>query len=158
MGLEEDYREGVENIEEGLESRFSQKRASRAKKILDQLLPFALIGIGSIITVMFVLPVNPGTRTAVNLLNYGLIIYFSARLVVAARLATSRKQFFEQHWLDFLLIIPVFSIMREARVGRAIAEFLPFEEEALLGAYIGRLSIAGKLTKISRIVKRSVGF
>ncbi len=158
MGLEDDYREGVENIEEGLESRFTQRKASKAKKVLDQLLPLALIGIGSILTVTFVLPVNSGTRTAVNILNYGLIIYFGARLVVAARLATSRRQFFEQHWLDFLLVIPVFSIMREAKIGRALAEVMPFEGEALLGAYVGRLSIAGKLTRMGRIVKRSIGF
>ena len=160
MGLTKEYREEVEDIERSVESVISRHQASRVKKILDKVLPLALLGVLFLIMTAFVIPVSQRMATWINYLNWAVIVYFAARLAVEFRLATSSNEFVHEHWLDFMLVVPAFSVLREVKVAKLLEELeiLSIDTETVIGsAALSRLGIAGQITRIIRIVKRSFG-
>ncbi len=156
----ENYAEDIEDIEESIEGRFSRHRAHQIKILLDHIMPFVLLLIGFIIVFEFFLTVTPRMATWITWANWALIGYFVARLGVSYRLSTNHEKFVDDHWLDILLVIPLFSIVQEVRLARvapALAD-LPVFRRGIL--HITEISStagnAAKLTRITRIIKRSV--
>lgn len=161
MGLTEDYREEVRELESSVEEALiPRKKAFRAKKWLDRLLPLALIAFSFVILIGMGISVNPAVAKMINYLNWAVIAYFAARLVVGFRLAKSNRKFFKQHWMDFALVIPAFSLLKEVRMFQFLteSELFSVESEAIAGsaAATRNAGIFAKLTRIVRIVKRSI--
>lgn len=158
MGLEH-YREDVEKLEESVESRVSRTRAYRMKMMLDQVMPFVILLIGFIVVFEFLLSISPAMARWISWANWALILYFAARLGVAYRLSTDHEQFVHQHWLDILLVVPAFSLMQEVRlasVAPALDDLPVFERGVLHSVRSGsKAENAAKLTRITRIIKRS---
>lgn len=156
----EDYVEDVEKLEKSLESRFSRHRAHQIKIALDNVMPFILLLVGFVVVFQFFLTVTPAMEIWINRANWALIAYFGARLIVSYRLSTDHDRFMQQHWLDILLVIPLFSIVQEIRVARiapALAELPAFERGILKVTQLrSTAGNAAKLTRIVRIIKRSV--
>lgn len=156
----ENYREDVEGIEESIEGRFSRHRAHQIKVALDNVMPFILLLVGFVIVFEFFLTVTPAMQTWISWANWTLIGYFGARLAVAYRLSTNHEQFMDNHWLDILLVVPVFSVLQEVRVARlapALADLPVFQRGILhITEMRSTAGTAAKLTRIVRIIKRSV--
>lgn len=161
MSLQEEYRDQVQKIEDSMDAVIPRREASRLKRLLDSLLPLALISLTSVIAVHFFIGVNARTATVVNYLNWAVIFYFAARLVVEFRLSKKRDEFLQNHWVDALLVVPAFSLVREVKLFKLLeeAEFLSLESETITGSAIAvrEIGVAGKLSRIVRIVKRSIG-
>ncbi|MFB6215418.1 MAG: hypothetical protein ABEJ72_00380 [Candidatus Aenigmatarchaeota archaeon] len=160
MGLTEDYAERVQEVERSVEEVFSREDASRLKKFLDSILPFAVLSLAFVLLVGFVIPVNYEMVRYINYVNWFVIVYFAARLGVGLRLASSKKHFMEQHWLDFALVIPAFSLLQELRMLEMMEEFefMNVEGGKVLGSVVATqtLGVATKLTRITRVVKKSI--
>lgn len=159
MSLTEDYREAVEKTQEKMESSFTRSHASRMKKSMDDVLPLMFVLLGCIMVFSFFIPVSQRMATWVTYANYLVIVYFVARLVVEYRLAVSGEPFFRNHWLDFLMVVPAFSILEEVKFFRMLDDIVEVEAMpgALSGAATRATSVSTKITKIFRIVKRSIG-
>ena len=157
MGLIHEYQEDVENLEKSIESRYSYNDALDLKIFLDNILPFILILVTFVILFGFFLPVNATVQKWVGWANWTVIGYFSLRLFVGFRLARSKEKFIRQHWFDFLLIIPLFSLLAQAQVFGLLGEMnLPVEEGLVTPAIVQNTGVAAQMTRITRIVSRSV--
>jgi len=155
VGITSEYREEVEELESSLEKRLMPRgKASRAKKILDRLLPFALLSLAFVFLIGFGIPVGEKVALVIKYLNWALVLYFAARLVVGFRLAKSNRKFFRQHWLDFALVIPAFSLLKEVKALRLLEEFgvIKISEDTVAGSVFASRN-AGVFTKITRIVR-----
>lgn len=167
MGLTQDYREDVESVKDSMDKKIMGEDALSLKKSLDDVLPFIFLLLGFSILFGFVLPVNHTLAVYVTWANYVVIAYFAVRLVVEFRLSNSSDSFFKDHWLDMLMVIPAVSIIQEARLFRFIGG-LQFLDDIGLAARNSKLltgsatlegtGIAARLTKIARMIKRSIGF
>ncbi|MFB6209070.1 MAG: hypothetical protein ABEJ56_02925 [Candidatus Nanohaloarchaea archaeon] len=159
MNLSEEYRKEVERIGEATEQLISKKKAFRLKAFLDQILPVALLSLTFVVLFGLFVPVTEKLRIYITYLNWGVIVYFAARLAIEFRLSSHRDTFFRTHWLDFLLVVPAVSVLREVRTFGALSDLGLFDEEALVSAaFLKELGVSAQLTKISRIVKKSIGF
>ena len=161
MGLTEEYREDVEDLETSIEEALiSEKRAFKAKKWLDRLLPLALISLAFIFLIGIGVSLNPAVAKAINYLNWIVIIYFGARLLVGFRLAQSNKKFFRSHWMDFVLVVPAFSLLREVKILQFITdlEIFSIKGEAVAGSAVAsnNAGIFAKIARIVRIGKKSI--
>jgi len=76
---------------------------------------------------------------------------------MAFRLAESDREFLRQHWFDALIIIPAFTLVQEIK---ALAIFEEAESgEATAGIMTTQnAGIAAQITKIVKIIKRSISF
>lgn len=161
MGITSEYRERVEELESSMEKKFMPRgKASRAKNILDKLLPFALLSLAFIFMIGLGIPVSEKVARSVNYLNWSVIAYFVARLFVSFRLSRSNKQFFRQHWLDFALVVPAFSLLKEVKALQMFKEleFLSLEEDMVAGSAVAsrNMGVFAKVTRIVRILRRSI--
>ncbi len=156
MGLTEDYKEDIREIESSVEGVISRKDASRMKSFLDQILPFALLSLTFVIFFGFFIPVPDKAAVYINYLNWILVFYFAARLAVEFRLSKHRETFVQNHILDFLLIIPAFSVLKQLKVLDLFAEMELFEEETVISAaFMKEAGIATQVSRITRIIKKS---
>ncbi|MFB6189999.1 MAG: hypothetical protein ABEJ91_00305 [Candidatus Nanohaloarchaea archaeon] len=159
MGLE-NYRDEVEEIESSLESHLSRNRAYRLKMLLDRVMPMVLLLIGFIVVFEFFLNVTAAMERWITWANWALIFYFATRLGVAYRLSTNHERFVHRHWLDILLVVPAFSLLQEVRLARIAPALddLPVFERGILRSFqaSSQAENAAKLTRITRIIKRSV--
>lgn len=158
VNLEEEYHKEVERVGKSLEEVISRRKASRAKSLLDSILPIALLSLTFVILFGFFVPVTETMEVYITYLNWSVIAYFTVRLTVELRLSKHRERFVQNHLLDFLLVIPAFSVLQEMKLLRVLGEANLFEEQtAMSAAFIKEASIAGRMTRITRIIKRSVG-
>lgn len=161
MGLTEEYKEDIEELEASIEETLvPRKEAFRAKKLLDLLLPVALISLAFVLLIGLGVSVSPTVATVINYLNWAVIGYFAARLIVGFRLAKSNKKFFKNHWLDFALVVPAFSLLKEVRLLQFVQELEIFsiEGETIAGSAVAsrNAGVLAKVTRIVRIGKRSI--
>ena len=154
MGSIEDK---VLEVEERVENLVPETYRARLKVFMDQLMPVALILLGSLVTFHFFMPVNENISRTITYANYALIVFFTLRLGLGFSLADSHKRFLRQHWFDALLVIPTVSLLNEVRfltVFEAEAE-----EQALFGFLFTRSTmVAGQITKIIKIAWRTIKF
>ncbi len=152
MSLRGDYQDRVEGIEESLDRSFSYRNAVDLKIFLDNMLPFIFMLLTFVIIFEFFFPVNATMAMWIQWANWTVIIYFALRLGVEFKLSGSRHSFFRQHWFDMLLVIPAFSVLKEARAARLFS----LGDDALVGSSAVRnTGAAARLTRIARVVKRS---
>ena len=160
MSLKAEYRDKVEDVESAVEDVVSRQRASRAKHVLDGFLPLALLSLTLVFFTAFGVSVSREFATVINYLNWVVIAYFAARLGVGLRLASSKEQYFKNHWMDFVLVVPAFSLLREVKLFQIVAELEIFniEAETLAGsAFLSRSAgVAAKISRIIRILWRSI--
>jgi len=161
MGLTDQYREDIEELKSSIEeSLISEKRAFEAKKWLDRLLPLVLILLSSVILIGMGVSVNPMIASTINYLSWGVIIYFAARLAVGFRIAKSNRKFFRNHWMDFVLVIPAFSLLEEVQLFKFLEDIQLFsidtETAAGSAAATRNTGLFAKVTRIVRIGKKSV--
>lgn len=158
VDLDEEYRKEVERVGESLEKVISRKKAFQVKSLLDWILPIALLSLTFVLLFSLFIPVTDKMAIYVNYLNWGVIIYFAARLAIELRLSTHRERFVQNHLLDFLLVIPAFSVLKQVKLLEVFEELELFEEETMVtAAFMKEASLAGQMTRITRIIKRSIG-
>lgn len=159
MSFESEYRGNLENIEDSLESAVSRHRATRIKSFLDYILPVALLSLTFVIVFSIAVQLTEQVRVYVSYLNWAVILYFASRLIVELRLSDNRERFIQNHWFDFALVIPAFSFLKQIKILELVSEFDLLEQEnALISAKFFREAvIATEVTRITRIVKRSIG-
>jgi hypothetical protein len=163
MGITAEYRDQVENVQSSMENKIAGQDALSIKSALDDILPFVILLLAFSVMFSFVVPVSNNLSVWITRANYLVIVYFAARLAVEFKLSNSNHQFVHDHWLDMLMVIPAFSILQEAKFVR-LADDL-FEEYELLsssemmtGSAFRSTGVAARMTKISKIVKRSISF
>jgi hypothetical protein len=150
-------RDKVLGIEKKIENFIPENRRSQLKILMDQLMPLALILLGSLITMHFFLPVNQQVSQSITMLNYGLITFFVLRLGLGFSLADSHRKFLRQHWFDALLVIPTVSLLNEVRLLSLFEA--EAEEQAFLGFLFTRSTVlASQVTRIIKIVWRTIKF
>jgi hypothetical protein len=111
----------------------------------------------AVVVLTFFVDIGTSAARIINYLNWLLVFYFALRLGAAFRLASSDRKFLKQHWFDALLVIPAFSLLKEVRA-LTVLEETATEKTAISAAATRNVGIAGKLTKIIRIIKRSLSF
>lgn len=161
MGLTQEYREKIEELESSVEETLvPRKKAFKAKKWLDRLLPVALIALSFIIFMGVGVSVSPTVANAINYLNWAVIAYFAARLLIGFRLAQSNRKFFKNHWMDFVLVIPAFSLLKEVQLFQMLDEIELFsiQGETIAGSAVAtrNLGVFAKSARIIRIAKKSI--
>jgi hypothetical protein len=157
MSWQEEVADRVKGVEEETKQFLPRKYAAEFKLFLDRFLPYALILLLSMIVLNFLGNITDQTSRAIRYLNWLLICYFSLRLAMAFRLAESDREFLRQHWFDALIIIPAFTLVQEIK---ALAIFEEAESgEATAGIMTTQnAGIAAQITKIVKIIKRSISF
>lgn len=156
MGLTKEYKEDIRELESSVEEVISRKNASRMKTVLDQILPFALLSLTFVVFFGFFIPVPDKAAVYINYLNWILVAYFASRLAVEFRLSKHRETFVQNHILDFLLVIPAFSVLKELKLLDLLAEVELFEGETMMSAaFMKEAGIATQVSRITRIIKRS---
>jgi hypothetical protein len=156
VSWQERVAEKVKEKEEEVESVVPRSYAAKLKSFLDRFLPYSLILLFVVFLLTFIVDIGASTARIINYINWALILYFVLRLGAAFRLASSDREFLKQHWFDALLIIPAFSVLRELKAVIVLEETALAEEGAMSAAATRNVGIAGKTTKIIRIVKRSL--
>ncbi len=159
MGLTEEYRDELEGVEKSLDRQVTGESFLDLKSALDNVLPFILLLLGFVILFTFFVPVTARVEKWIVWGNWIVISYFAVRLVVEFKLSNSDQEFVRQHWLDMLIVIPVFSIFEEVKMMQVVreSEFLPVSREVMTGsATVESTGIAARLTKISRIIRKSL--
>lgn len=159
VGLTEEYQDKVEGVTESMDSRLKDQDALSIKSSLDDILPMILIVLLFVVLFNFVIPVGQKLHLWVTWANYLVIAYFSVRLIVEYRLASSHEKFFHEHLFDFLMIVPAVSILEEVKLFQAARDYEIVEQTPgfLTGASLPTLGISARLGKIFRIIKRSIG-
>ena len=158
MSWKKDLKHKVKKVEEDVEGFVPRLYAAKLKVFLDIFLPYALILLGSLVTLNFFGNVDARTAQIIHYLNWLLVSYFILRFAAAFRLAESDREFLKNHWFDALLVIPAFSLIQELRVFQILDE-IGFGEKAASGALATRnAGIAAQITKIVKIIKRSISF
>jgi hypothetical protein len=141
-----------------LPTRISEKRFAAVKQLLDNILPFMLLLLAFIILFQFAFPVTEQLQQYLTLANWGVMAYFAVRLAVDYRLSGPDDNFWQNHWMDVLMVVPLFSAAREARLARAAEETVVASdagEQLLATSAIRNSRAAAKVTRILRIIKRS---
>jgi hypothetical protein len=158
VSWQEDVAERVKQAEENVEGFLPRSYAAHTKRLLDKFLPYSMILLGSLITLNFIVEVGQSAAQIINYINWILIGYFSLRLALAFRLAKSDTEFLKKHWFDALLVLPAFTLLQEARALAAVGLGIE-EESAVVGALASRnAGLASQITRIIRIIKRSISF
>jgi len=160
MGLTQEYREQIEDLEESMDAQIAGEDALSLKQSLDNVLPFIFLLLGFIVLFGFVVPVSERVAVWVNWANYVVLSYFGVRLMVEYRLSNSNDQFVKDHWMDMMMVIPAFSLLREVKLIQFFEESLlaRFAPEVAAGSASFRsTTVAAKLTRIARVMKRSIG-
>lgn len=142
-----------------LESRVSDRHFAATKDVLDNILPVMLLLLTFLIVFQFAFPVTNQLQQYITLANWGVMAYFAVRLAVDYRLSGPDEQFWRSHWMDILMVLPLFSIMQEARMARAAEETIEatgVSEELIATSALRNSQAAAKLTRIFRILKRSI--
>lgn len=159
MGLEE-YREDVEEVGASIESQLSRSQAYRIKSSLDRVMPAVILLIGFVLVFEFLLSVTPAMQQWITWANWVLVAYFATRLAISYRLSTNHDKFIHRHWLDILLVVPAFSLLQEVKLARLAPALddLPVFERGILHSVqaSSEAENAAKLTRITRIIKKSV--
>lgn len=146
-----------------IDNRTSDRRFRGAKTVLDHTLPFALLLLTFLIVFQYAITVTPQLQQWITWANWVVVGYFASRLVVDFKLADPDEPFLREHWLDILMIIPLFSIAKELRGVKLIEEAA--QESKLLaeaGDSIAATSalrnskVAAKITRSIRLLKRSL--
>ncbi|QGA80638.1 hypothetical protein [Candidatus Nanohalobium constans] len=153
MSWQDDVASRVKSVEDEVEGVFPRSYAAKTKVFLDHFMPFALIMLGSLLTVNYLVPVTAKMSVYINYANWILVAYFSLRLAMAFRLAESDRKFLKQHWFDALLVIPAFTLLKEFRGLTLIEETLAEQETEQA---LTNLPIAAQISRIIRIIKRSI--
>lgn len=155
MGLTKEYREEIEELETSIEETLvPEKKAFKAKKWLDRLLPVGLILLSFVLLIGMGVSVSPTVANIINYLNWAVVGYFAARLLIGFRLAKSNRKFFKNHWMDFVLVVPAFSLLREVQLFKFLEELeiLSINGETIAGSAVASRN-AGVFSKIARIVR-----
>ena len=148
-------REKILEIENKIQAFAPDNKRADAKILLDKLMPIALILLGSLATFHFFIPVNNQLSNTVQLVNLGLLLFFTARLALAFSLAKSHKNFLKQHWFDVLLIIPVIGLFTDLKLLAMIESEV--EEKTLLGFLFARSTLlAGQIARVYTWIRRIV--
>ncbi|MFB6204759.1 MAG: hypothetical protein ABEJ75_03870 [Candidatus Nanohaloarchaea archaeon] len=157
MGLRSRYRKDLEELETSVEHRLSKRHLTNTKRFLDGFMPLAVLMIAFLVFTQFLGPLDPVYIRFINYANWALIAFFAVRLGIAYRLSNSHQDFVHRHWLDIMLLIPVFSMLQEVRAFSLVAgEEAPVAEELVASSTVANTGLAAKFTKMARIVKRSV--
>ncbi|MFP4230127.1 MAG: hypothetical protein ACLFRK_03220 [Candidatus Nanohaloarchaea archaeon] len=147
----------VVEVEERVENVIPENQRARLKVLMDQLMPVALMLLGSLITFHYFVSVSQQLSQAITVLNYVLIGFFTLRLGLGFSLADSHRTFLRQHWFDALLVIPTVSLLNEARFLTLLEA--ETEEQAVIGFLFTRSTVlAGQITRIFKIIWRTVKF
>lgn len=158
MSWQEKVAERAKKKEEELERVVPRSYAARVKVLLDRFLPYSLILLFSLIVLSILGGVNSRTATVIYYLNWTLVGYFALRLALAFRLAKNDTEFLKQHWFDALLVVPAFTLVQEFKAFKVFENSVQ-GEEALSGMAVTRnAGIASQITRIVRIIKRSLSF
>ncbi|QKQ98054.1 hypothetical protein GKQ38_00755 [Candidatus Nanohaloarchaea archaeon] len=157
MGLNDEYGEKVRNVEESVSLITSKKSASRLKSVLDYFLPLALILMAFVVFFQF-FSLGSTAEAYINYFNWIVIVFFAARLGIGFRLAKSNTKFVEDHWLDILMVIPALSIAEELEMGGVLEQEIAGEKATAGLAIIRNLDLSAKMTRITRMIKRSFQF
>lgn len=145
-------RNHIENVAEDIEGLIPQSQRARLKVFLDQLMPAALVLLGSMVTFTFFISPGPQLSYAVSVLNVALVVFFAVRLGLAFSLADSHGKFLRQHWFDALLVLPALALVKEIRVltmieseteERAIVSFI-FARTTVISSQIARIYTWGR--------------
>lgn len=142
-----------------LHSPFSDKNFSAAKSTLDGALPFVLLLLTLLIVFQFAFPVTQKLQGWLSLANWGVILYFVVRLGVDYRLHEPGEAFWRNHWMDVLMVIPLFSFVQEARIAKVAEETIGLTaagDELAATTALRNSQAAAKITRIARIIRRSV--
>lgn len=149
-------------IKKELDERFSDRYFAAVKAVLDSTLPFVLLLVTLLVVFEFGVQVTSQIQGWINIANWAVIGYFVARLVVDFKLSDPGEPFLRRHWLDILMVLPLFSVAREVKVMKLLEEsqlITLFNEEGLIAtSALQNTQVAAKLTRIVRIIKRSLSF
>jgi hypothetical protein len=160
MGITDEYRSQVESVQDSMENKIAGQDALSIKSALDDVLPFIVLLLAFVIMFSFVVPVSDRLSVWVKYANYLVIAYFATRLGVEFKLANSKNQFVSDHWLDMLMVVPAFSILQEAKIMKIVEETVlaRYGSKMFTGSALQGTGIAARLTRISRMVKKSLRF
>ncbi|MFB6244945.1 MAG: hypothetical protein ABEJ03_01210 [Candidatus Nanohaloarchaea archaeon] len=150
MGLSEEYGERLSRLHEDLEQEIPDGELARLKESLDDVLPVVLILLFFVVVFSFIGPVSDRMAAWITYANYVVILYFASRLLVEYRLSDPEGSFFRNHILDFAMLIPAFSILEEVKLAAAL------EDSELAAGSAAQAGVVARLTKISRIIRRSI--
>lgn len=141
-----------------LHSLFSDRKAAAVKSRLDHFLPLVLLLLALLVVFQFMFAVTPELQQWVNVANWSVAGYFAIRLAVDYKLHDPGEQFWRNHWLDILMVIPLFSLIQEARIIRLAEESLiaSVGEEMVATSAIRNTKVAAEVTRIVRILRRSI--
>jgi hypothetical protein len=157
VSLEKEYGNRLDSIQNSVDENLSEQGFLSLKLVLDNVMPFILLLIVFVIIFQFFVPITPGVQIWIDRANWTLITYFALRLAVVYRLSNNHTEFFRQHWLDMLLVIPLFSLLQEVRALKLLEEASLLGTESASGSRAAASTgAAAKLTRISRIIKRSI--
>lgn len=142
-----------------LSSRFSDQRIASVKARLDSALPFVLMLLTLLLVFQFAFAVTPRMQVWINYASWGVAAYFAVRLVVDYKLHEPGERFWRSHWLDILMVIPLFTLLQEARVAKIAQESLfasQIGEEVAATTALRNTKVAAEVTKMARLIRRSV--
>lgn len=115
-------------------------KAERFDAAIGKLLPIVLV---LLLAYLYVKLFTDIQHVAVSILEYGLILYFTAELAVKRWLSESWRQFFAEHWLKIVLVLPFFRSFRLIGLAGRSAP-----------GWIRALPYAQKLSKLSILIKK----
>ena len=145
----------VNKIEQNIEALVPKSNQARFKLFLDQFMPAALIGLGSLLTFNFLVTPTEQASSIINILNITVICFFSIRFLVSLSLAESNKEFLKDHWFDALLVLPALTLLKEVRLLFIIES--ETEERALLSFIFARSTIiSGRITRMYTWLRRTL--
>ena len=145
----------VKQIERNVEALVPKSNQARFKLFLDQFMPAALIGLGSLLTFNFLVTPTQQASVIVNWLNLSLVSFFTLRFLVSLSLAKSNKEFLKEHWFDALLVLPALTLLREFRMLFVIESEI--EDRALLSFVFARSTVmSGQLARAYTWIRRTL--
>ena len=145
----------VKQIERNVEALVPKNNQARFKILLDQFMPAALIGLGSLLTFNFLVTPTQQASLIVNWLNLSLVFFFTVRFLVSLSLAESNKEFLKEHWFDALLVLPALTLLKEFRMLFVIESEI--EDRALLSFVFARSTVMyGQLARAYTNIRRTL--
>ena len=145
----------VKQIERNVEALVPKSNQARFKLFLDQFMPAALIGLGSLLTFNFLVTPTQQASLIINWLNLSLVSFFTLRFLVSLSLAESNKEFLKEHWFDALLVLPALTLLREFRMLFVIESEI--EDRALLSFVFARSTVmSGQLARAYTWIRRTL--
>lgn len=149
-------------VQRPIDARFSDQRFAAIKRGLDNVLPMMLLLVTFLVIFQFVLDVTARVKAVLAVANWAVAAYFAVRLAVDFKLSDPGEPFLKQHWMEMIMVIPLFSLLQEARLLKLVqeseligTELALTEQELLATSSLRNTQIAAKLTKIIHLVRRS---